>query len=477
MSSPLPNQPTKYTGTQQPLVPTVTVNRAPTGADIRNPKTGKLYPIATIWQVGKNPTTGSEGDLYFLSKIVANVATWFPLDSNLTFGTFITDSGISPVVGSTITMTGESIEPAGTTIEAIRSFGAGPSTLAYRLQYAGESGGAPAAGQYGVSQFDSTSFSVVDGFVTLNNAPMGPLTSIQGNDAIVTSPISGVVELLGVVVPSATYALPVYVRQLTGNTEQIAVQVSADSVTSNSDLNGLCHFDSAFFSVDPDGFVSITGSSLGILTITGDAGTAVGPDNANINLSGATTTWVQGDPGNSNLSIEVVADDHAFLIGRGATTPCDSLGPLTNGQLIIGSTGNDPALATLIAGSGITITNGPGSIQISSSSTGLSWQTISTSQTLAVNNGYICVSGGALSLALPSTSSVGDVIEITLDGSTSFAVTQGAGQQIRFGAAQTTLGASGSLTTNAQGDALRLVCSVADTKWNIVSAMGNFTVV
>lgn len=82
MASPLPNQPTKYGGTQQPLVPTVTVNRAPTGADIRNPKTGKLYPIATIWQVGKNPTTGAEGDIWFLSKIVANVAYWVQLGTN-----------------------------------------------------------------------------------------------------------------------------------------------------------------------------------------------------------------------------------------------------------------------------------------------------------------------------------------------------------------------------------------------------------
>ncbi|HYB56227.1 MAG TPA: hypothetical protein VEK12_08660 [Alphaproteobacteria bacterium] len=41
------------------------------------------------------------------------------------------------------------------------------------------------------------------------------------------------------------------------------------------------------------------------------------------------------------------------------------VGPLTNGQLAIGSTGAAPQAATLTAGQGIAITNGPGSITIS----------------------------------------------------------------------------------------------------------------
>ncbi|MDQ0564130.1 hypothetical protein QO004_005948 [Rhizobium mesoamericanum] len=42
--------------------------------------------------------------------------------------------------------------------------------------------------------------------------------------------------------------------------------------------------------------------------------------------------------------------------------------PLENGELIIGSTGNAPVAQTITAGSGITITNAPGSITISASS-------------------------------------------------------------------------------------------------------------
>jgi hypothetical protein len=108
---------------------------------------------------------------------------------------------------------------------------------------------------------------------------------------------------------------------------------------------------------------------------------------------------------------------------------------------------------------------------------GIVWTVISASQSLASENGYICASpGGALSLALPATSQVGDIIEVTLDGATSFTITQSAGQQIRIGSLSTTSGVGGSITSNNQGDSLRMVCSIADLKWNVLSSMGNPTV-
>jgi hypothetical protein len=46
------------------------------------------------------------------------------------------------------------------------------------------------------------------------------------------------------------------------------------------------------------------------------------------------------------------------------------VGPLTNGQLAIGSTGGAPQAGNLIAGTGITITNGSGSITVAASGGG-----------------------------------------------------------------------------------------------------------
>jgi len=108
----------------------------------------------------------------------------------------------------------------------------------------------------------------------------------------------------------------------------------------------------------------------------------------------------------------------------------------------------------------------------------LEWATISANQTLAINHGYFLISpGGALSLALPTTSSIGDEIELTLDGATSFTITQAAGQSIRIGNQATTVGVGGSLASTAQGDTIRLRCQTANLKWNVMSSIGNITVV
>lgn len=122
-------------------------------------------------------------------------------------------------------------------------------------------------------------------------------------------------------------------------------------------------------------------------------------------------------------------------------------------------------------------TNGAGTVTWSTSGEG-GWTAISASQTLAVNNGYFCTGGAGLSLALPATSAVGDTIDVVLDGSTSWTITQpNAGTRIRIGNQQTTLGVGGSLASTAQGDTVRLVCETANARWAVVSMIGNITVV
>lgn len=73
--------PTKYLGPNVSIVSIVTRNRIPTGADIRQGTTGQYYPIGSYWIISRDPTTGTEGDLYWLSKIVANVAFWVQVGS------------------------------------------------------------------------------------------------------------------------------------------------------------------------------------------------------------------------------------------------------------------------------------------------------------------------------------------------------------------------------------------------------------
>ena len=65
-------------------------------------------------------------------------------------------------------------------------------------------------------------------------------------------------------------------------------------------------------------------------------------------------------PAGSTNSVQTNAGSGAF----------GAVGPLTNGQLVIGSTGAAPAAATLTAGTGIAITNAAGGITISASGGG-----------------------------------------------------------------------------------------------------------
>ena len=58
--------------------------------------------------------------------------------------------------------------------------------------------------------------------------------------------------------------------------------------------------------------------------------------------------------------------DHSILVGSG-TDAFTAIGAASNGQIPIGSTGNDPVLATLTGGTEIDITNGAGSITITAS--------------------------------------------------------------------------------------------------------------
>jgi hypothetical protein len=81
MSTPV--SPTKYVGPNQYLVPVVSRDREPTTADYRQPETGKYYFIGTIWQVGNNPSTGTAGDLWMLSKIVSNMGQWIKISSGI----------------------------------------------------------------------------------------------------------------------------------------------------------------------------------------------------------------------------------------------------------------------------------------------------------------------------------------------------------------------------------------------------------
>jgi len=88
----------------------------------------------------------------------------------------------------------------------------------------------------------------------------------------------------------------------------------------------------------------------------------------------------------------------------------------TNGQLLIGNTtGNTLAKATLTAGTGISVTNGAGSITIANSAASIIWQSVQTSGFTAVSgNGYPCnTTSAAFTVTLPASPTAGNIITLT----------------------------------------------------------------
>lgn len=167
---------------------------------------------------------------------------------------------------------------------------------------------------------------------------------------------------------------------------------------------------------------------------------------------------------------------HALLVG-GASSLITSLA-LTNGQLAIGNTGNDPSAATLTAGTGISIANASGSITINATGGGLAWVVVSgTTQAVAVNTGYTSNNAGAVTFTLPASAAVGDTTVISGLGAGGWILAQNASQLIHIGSSVTTTGTGGSLASTNAFDSVTITCVVANTTWITRSSMGNLTVV
>lgn len=151
-----------------------------------------------------------------------------------------------------------------------------------------------------------------------------------------------------------------------------------------------------------------------------------------------------------------------------------------NGQLLIGSTGANPAATTLTAGFNMVITNGPGTIQLDTiGSAAFQWNVVTgTAQAISVFNGYIANNAGLVTLTLPATANAGQWFRVTGLGAGGWKIAQNAGQTIHLGSLATTVGAGGSLASTNQYDGIEVLCVVANTTWVVPGGpQGNITVV
>ncbi len=153
-------------------------------------------------------------------------------------------------------------------------------------------------------------------------------------------------------------------------------------------------------------------------------------------------------------------------------------GPMTNGQLLIGSTGNAPVLGTITGTGGISVSVGPGSIALSGTGSGIGWNEITgTTQAMSQDQGYVPNNAAQVVFSLPVTASFGTIINIVGKGAGGWKVTQNAGQNIQLGSTSSTVGAAGYIESTNQFDSIELLCTTANTTWTVIGGpQGNITV-
>lgn len=173
----------------------------------------------------------------------------------------------------------------------------------------------------------------------------------------------------------------------------------------------------------------------------------------------------------TNVISGVTAQSSAILLSNASSTPVWS-SALTNGQIIIGSTGATPVAATITAGGGINITNAAGAITISATASGLSWSTIAgTLQAAVVDSAYVVGNAGLTTITLPTTAPLGSSIAVEGLGAGGWVLAAGAGQTIKIGLNTTTV--AGSLASTAPNDNVYVVCIVPNTTWRVQTTNSN----
>lgn len=239
-----------------------------------------------------------------------------------------------------------------------------------------------------------------------------------------TSPIlpngSGQITFNGAVVIAGTH--PVRTDGTGANTVALEVQISQALAASDATKIGLSNFDSSKFTVDANGFVTTSGAAIGE-TITGNSGGALTPTAGNWNILGSGSLTTAGAVSTLTASLTGLTN-HSVLVGAGTDT-ITKLALGTNGQVLIGSTGADPAFSTITSTGGtISFTSGAHTLNMEA---GASVPTIFTgttgTATPALNNLNILGASTAAGSTPVVTAASGSTVTVDVQKSQAIAST------------------------------------------------------
>jgi len=318
------------------------------------------------------------------------------------------------------------------------------------------------------------SFSSSTGVVTANwinlNSGSTAIDSVEVDafTAPGTNPVladaNGLITVTGAQVAAGTVGTNVIrTDSLAANTYTIEIQRSTSAGVSTLADNGVCHFNSGQFTVDGNGFVSLSGGGLAIDSIQVDTFTAPGTNPVAPNGAGLITVTggqvAAGTTANVIQTDSLAANTYTIQVQRS--------------QAVASSTVGDNGVCHFNSAHFTVDSNG----FVSANNSGTGWVVVTTNQTLADSTGYFANGVGRLTFTLPATTAVGDTYEIQAMAATGWTVAQGAGQSIVLEGLSSTVGAGGSITSTALGDWIRIVCNVANTGFVATMENGVATVV
>lgn len=157
------------------------------------------------------------------------------------------------------------------------------------------------------------------------------------------------------------------------------------------------------------------------------------------------------------------------------------LSTIGTGELLVGSSGTTLVPVTASSSTGQILTsafNGTWYYPVwTNAPSQFTWVTITADTIAAINTGYIINDTALVTLTLPGTAAVGSVVKVTGKGTGGWKVGQPAGLTIYFGFSTSTAGTGGSLASTHLRNSIELVCITPNTEWNVVSSVGNITIV
>lgn len=137
-------------------------------------------------------------------------------------------------------------------------------------------------------------------------------------------------------------------------------------------------------------------------------------------------------------------------------------------------------LASLGSAGEVLTSNGAGALpswQAAGGGGGITWNEVTgTTQSAAVNNGYIANNAALVTITLPSTFALGDTVRVVGKGAGLWKLAANTGDTIHFGNTDTTSG--GYIQASQQYDAIEVIGTVANAEWTVANGPmgGNFTV-